>query len=99
VDIVLDIARWLIAVLAGLIYLLCSIGNWSLLLGAALGRIGSFSLVLPFLGPVFGLIMILAAPVHGLLQYWWLIVLIEPTWLIALWSFVVVPLISRDEVR
>ena len=77
------VARWMIAVSAGLLYLLCVVGNWSLLIGLSLRQVRSTSLVLPFLGPVFGFVCLIAVPVAGLLRYWWVVPLAEPTLLLA----------------
>ena len=83
-------ARWLLAVPAALLFLLCVLGNWSLLIGGAVdllrGRRGrSFSLVLPFLGPAFGIVFFLAVPLRGFTRWWWFAPLIEPTWLLGAW--------------
>ena len=94
-DIVLEILRWLVAVPAGLLFLLCVLGNWSLLIGAVLGRLKSFSLVLPFLGPLFGIVFLAAVPIDGVSSYWWLAALVEPTWLLGAWSFVTRPFTPR----
>jgi hypothetical protein len=69
-DIVLEILRWLVAVPAGLLFLLCVLGNWSLIIGAALGHLKSFSFVLPFLGAAFGVVFLLAIPIDGAASYW-----------------------------
>ena len=81
----LDILRWLIAIPTGLLFLVCVLGNWSLFLGAVLGKLRSFSLVLPFLGPLFGIVFFVTVPIDGAARLWWVALLIEPTWLVALW--------------
>jgi hypothetical protein len=80
-----DAARWLIAVPAGLLFALCVIGNWSVIIAWLVERRESgYSLVLPFLGPVFGLIVLVAVPIAGAVRYWWVVPLAEPTWFIGL---------------
>lgn len=80
--------RWLFAVPAAILFALCILGNWSLFIAGIFSllrsrEVGSFSLVLPFLGPVFGIVFFLAVPLEGFAQRWWLAILFEPTWLIA----------------
>lgn len=58
-EILLEIVRWTIAVPAALLFLMCIVGNWSLVIGAALGQLKRFSMILPFLGPVFGIVFFL----------------------------------------
>jgi hypothetical protein len=82
------VARWMIAVPAGLLFSLCVIGNWSLLLGLVLGRIKSTSLILPFLGPAFGLVFLFSVPIAGVARFWWVVPLAEPTWLLGLWYLI-----------
>ena len=94
-DIILDIAQWLVAIPTGLLFLLCFFGNWSLFIGAALGHSKSFSLVLPFLGPVFGIMFFVTVPVDGVASYWWLAALLEPTWLLGAWILVTWPFAPR----
>jgi hypothetical protein len=69
-----DVARWLMAVPTGLLFALCVIDNWSVIV-AWLDE-------WPFLGPVFGLIFLVAVPILGAVRYWWVVPLAEPTWLI-----------------
>jgi hypothetical protein len=93
----LDIVRWAAAILAGLLFLLCILGNWSLIIGAVLGHLKRFSLVLPFLGPVFGIVWFLVVPIDGMATYWWLATLIEPTWLLGIWCLVTWPFSNRKQ--
>jgi hypothetical protein len=80
-----DVARWLIAVPVGLLFALCVIGNWSVIIAWLVERrVSGYSLVLPFLGPVFGLIFLVAVPIPAAVRYWWVVPLAEPTWLIGL---------------
>jgi hypothetical protein len=80
-----DVARWLIAVPAGPLFALCVIGNWSVIIAWLVERRESgYSLALPFLGPVFGLIFLIAVPIPGAVRYWWAVPLAEPTWFIGL---------------
>jgi hypothetical protein len=81
----LDTIRWLIAIPTNLLFLLCVLGNWSLFIGAALGKLRSFSLVLPFLGPLFGIMFFVTVPIDGAARLWWVAALLEPTWLVAMW--------------
>jgi hypothetical protein len=76
-------ARWMIAVPSGILFVLCVLGNWSVLLGLVLGRVKSSSLILPFLGPVFGLVFLLTLPTPDVSRFWWVSVVAEPTWLLA----------------
>lgn len=84
----IDILRWIVAIPFALLFLMCSVGNWSLIIGAILGHVKSFSLVLPFLGPVFGILFCIAAPINGLAWFWWLAPLIEPSWILDVWILV-----------
>lgn len=95
-ELILDTIRWLIAVPAGLLFLLCALGNWSLIVGGFLGQVKSFSLVLPFLGPLFGIVMFVAIPIGGFSWYWWVAAIIEPTWLLGAWCLVTRPFIPRN---
>jgi len=90
-----DVLRWMVAVPLGLLFLLCSLGNWSLIIGALVGHLKRFSLVLPFIGPVFGILFFVAVPIDGLSWYWWLAPLIEPSWLLATWCVVTWPFAPR----
>jgi hypothetical protein len=94
-DIIFDILRWLIVVPVGALFLLCILGNWSLIIGAMLGHLKSFSLVLPFLGPVFGIVFFVVIPIDGVASYWWLAALMEPTWLLGAWCLVTWPFAPR----
>jgi hypothetical protein len=75
---ILEIIRWLIAVPAGLLFVLCFLGNWSLLVCVLLRHLKSASLILPCIGPLFGIVFFLAVPIDRLAAYWW-IALIEPS--------------------
>src|SRR5438105_1606610 len=90
-----ELFPWVGGIHLGLLFLLCSVGNWSLIIGAIRGRLKSFSLVLPFLGPVFGIMFFLLVPIDGLSRYWWLAPLIEPTWLLGAWCLVTSPFAPR----
>jgi hypothetical protein len=80
-----DVARWLIAVRAGLLFAPCVLGNWSVIIAWLVERrVSGHSLVLPFLGPVFGLIFLVAVPILAAVRYWWAVPLAEPTWFIGL---------------
>jgi hypothetical protein len=94
-EIILDVVRWLVAIPAGLLFLLCILGNWSLIIGGVLGYLKSFSLVLPFCGPVFGIVLFTTVPVDGATSYWWLGPIIEPTWLLGAWILVTWRFINR----
>jgi hypothetical protein len=96
-DIIFDIIRWLVAAPAGLLFLLCTLGNWSLIIGAALGRLKSFSLVVPYIGPAFGIVFLVAVPIDGVASYWWLAILIEPTWLLGAWCLLTWPFTSHKQ--
>ena len=96
-----DIARWLIAVPAGLIFALCVLGNWLTLIGAMVerrreGGVSFFLLV----GPVFGLIFFFSVPIPGAARYWWVALVADPITLIGLaflFSLVLEKLVrSRD---
>ncbi len=94
-------ARWMIAVPAGLLFMLCVVGNWSLLVGILIGRVKSrASLVMPFLGPALGIVFLVAVPIPSAIHYWWVALLAEPTWLLGLWCIVTAGLMrlgrSRD---
>jgi len=94
--------RWLLAVPAGMLFILCILGNWSLILGGLFtllrGQRGeSFSLVLPFIGPVLGIVFFLAVPLKGFASWWWLSMLIEPTWLLGAWFLLTLPFVNRNE--
>jgi hypothetical protein len=65
------------------------------MIGALLGHLKSFSLVLPFLGPIFGILFFVAVPLDGCSWYWWLAPLIEPTWLLGAWCLVTWPFVPR----
>lgn len=80
-----NLTRWMVAVPAGLLFALCVVGNWSCLLGVILGRLKSTSLVLPYLGPAFGIVCLLAVPIPGIKRYWWIAPVLEPTWLLGGW--------------
>ena len=82
----IEVIRWLIAVLAGSLFLFCCLANWSIVAGLVLRQIRSTSLVLPFLGPIFGLGFFLSLPIDGVKKYWWLSFLLEPTWLLGVWG-------------
>jgi hypothetical protein len=75
---------------------LCVLGNWSLIIGAVLGHLKSFSLLLPILGPIFGILFFVAVPIDGFSWFWWLAPLIEPTWLLAAWCIVTWPFVPRN---
>jgi hypothetical protein len=62
-DIILEYLQWLVAVPVRALFLLCILGNWSLIIGAVSGHLKSFSLVLPFLGPVFGIVFFVVIPI------------------------------------
>ena len=80
-----DIARWLIAVPTGLIFALWSLGNWLVLVAVCVKRReGGYSFVLPFFGPVFGLVFFFAVPIPGAARYWWAALLADPITLIGL---------------
>jgi hypothetical protein len=96
-EIILDIIRWLVAVAAGLLFTLCVLGNWSLIIGALLGHLKRFSLVLPFLGPLFGIVFFVAVPIDGAASFWWLATLVEPTWLLGAWCLVTWPFTIRKQ--
>ncbi len=86
-NLLLDLVRWLIAVPAGLLFALCVLGNWLGVVGLLVSRRKpgvSSTFVLPFLGPIFGMIFLVAVPIAGLAQYWWIAPLIEPTWVMGL---------------
>jgi hypothetical protein len=83
--ILIALVRWMIAIPAGLLFALCALGNWSLLIGLIIGRLKSTSLILPFFGPAFGLIFVFAVPIPGVVRYWWVVPLVEPTWILGAW--------------
>jgi hypothetical protein len=91
---------WLIAVPAALLFALCILGNWSLLIGAAFCRLrdpesSGFSLFLPFLGPVLGIVFFLTVPLKGFARWWWLAMLIEPTWVLGAWFLLTSRFVDR----
>jgi hypothetical protein len=94
-DVIFVILRWLVATPLGLLFLFCVLGNWSLIIGAILGRLKSFSLVLPVMGPLFGILFLVVVPINGFSRYWWLAPLIEPTWLLGVWVLVTRPFAPR----
>jgi hypothetical protein len=100
IEYAVPVARWVIAVPAGLVFALCVLGNWSLLIGGLVnllrGRETTFSLVLPFLGPLSGVIFFLAIPVSGFMRWWWLALLIEPTWLVGVCALATSLLAKRE---
>src|SRR4051794_8497177 len=94
------VARLLVAVPAAMLFLLCILGNWSLLIGMAIHALRgrkrrSCSLVLPFLGPAFGSVFFLAIPLRGFARWWWLATLIEPTWMLGAWILLTLPFVDR----
>jgi cytochrome c biogenesis protein CcdA len=66
----LDITRWVFAVIFGLIWLVCAVGNLGSIISAA-RRHGSTSLILLFGGGVLGVIAVLVCPVPGLWVWCW----------------------------
>jgi hypothetical protein len=90
-DTLIELFRWIIAIPAALLFTFCVLGNWSLLLGAAFGRLESFTLILPFLGPVFGIVFFMSIPIDRFQWYWWLAVIIEPSWFLAAWCLMTAP--------
>ena len=87
-ELLLDIIRWMIALPTGLLFGVCILGNWSLIIGIVLRQIKSCSLLLPFSGPVFGIIFLVVIPIQGMAQFWWVAPLVEPTWLLGFWCLV-----------
>ena len=84
-SLIVEISRYLIAVASGLLFALCVLGNWSELIGGWVRkRESGDSLVLPFLGPVFGILFLVAFPIPKVAKYWWVAPIVEPTWWIAL---------------
>jgi hypothetical protein len=80
---------WLIAVPTGLLFFLCAITNWLILVGGVIGRPLSTSFVLPSLGPALGIVFFVTIPIGGVASWWWLAVLLEPTWLLCAWGLFV----------
>ncbi len=81
----LEIVRWLIAVPAGLIFALCALGNWLVLLAVWVEhREGGYSFVLPFFGPAFGLVFFFSVPLPGARADWWVALVADPITLIGL---------------
>ena len=89
IDYVLQVARWIVAVPTGLLFIGCALANWSLIIGGLLnlvrGRETCFILVLPFMGPLFGLAFFLAIPAPGFARWCWLAAVLEPSWLLGAW--------------
>lgn len=92
-----EIARWLVAVPAGLLFLLCCLANWSVIVGLISKKIRSASLALPFLGPIFGLVFFFSVPATVFRSYWWLSFVLEPTWLLGVWIVATSFLTSSDK--
>jgi hypothetical protein len=81
-EVLLEIIRWPLGALAGLLFVWCALGNWALLIAGVLGKLERFSLLLPFFGPVFGILCLVIIPIEGLARYWWVAAILEPTWLV-----------------
>jgi hypothetical protein len=101
-EIFLELCRLLFAAVAGLLFVLCVLGNWGLVVGGLYQAVikkrqTSVSLVLPFLGPIFGIVFFLLVPIEGMWRFWWMAPLIEPTWLLAVWCSVTAPFVKRDQ--
>ncbi len=82
--------RWIGCIPLGLLFLLCALGNWQILIGGLVRAMKtekkhSTSLILPFIGPVFGFGFFFLIPVKTINSFFWLAPIIEPTWLMALW--------------
>jgi hypothetical protein len=71
----LDINRWVLAVLFGLFWLLCAVGNIGSII-SAVRRHGSTSLILLF-GGVSGVIAVLVCPIPGLWVWCWVPALLD----------------------
>ncbi len=94
--------RWCVAIATGLTFLCCAVGNWIILLSSFIGILrghpessgGSF--VLPYAGPILGLLFFLSIPVDGFATYWWLAFIIEPFYLVCVYAIVTSPFVDRS---
>ena len=70
-----DITRWVFAVICGLFWLLCAVGNITSII-SAIRRHGSTSLIL-LVGGVSGVIAVLVCPIPGLWVWCWVPALLD----------------------
>lgn len=98
-DTTIYIARWVGAVPLGLLFVLCALGNWSIIIESLVAAIRdddfSSSFVLPFFGPPLGVLFVALLPISGSFSYWWAAFLVEPTWLLGIWMLLTYPFASR----
>jgi hypothetical protein len=87
----LDGLRWGIAFPAMLIFGVCLAGNWATVIGGLVatlrsgqGRSGSF--ILPFVGPLLGVLFFLAVPATGYWRWFWVPVALDPIVVLTLWT-------------
>jgi hypothetical protein len=88
----------------GLLFAICAIHNWLLLIFWSVGKIRgrdfsttlSGSFVLPFVGPLFGVLLAVLVPVTGVRSFWWVAFLLEPTWLFGCVAIVTAPFVDRS---
>ena len=99
-DTALHWLRWTIAIPLGVVFLLCAVGNWQILIGGLVqafrtGKPRSSSLILPFIGPVIGIVFFLVVPVKALNAYFWVAPIIEPTWMMSVYCLVTGPIAKK----
>lgn len=87
IHVLIFIVRLCVAIPAGLVFLLCAVGNWGLFFSGVWAvlrrRSYSFSLFLPGFGAIAGILFLLTLPVDHLPRYWWVALIFDPTWIIA----------------
>ena len=94
--------RWIAAIPLGVVFILCAVGNWGILLTGLYNtwvkdREYSSSFLLPFAGPLIGIGFFLLIPISFLNSLFWLAVIIEPMWLLGLWCLVTAPFVRNDD--
>jgi hypothetical protein len=92
--------RWAVAIPAFLVFVLCLLGNWATIVGFIItinrsnSKTNSTSFLLPFVGPLLGVTFFLVVPLAGLSRWFWLPIVIDPLFLLAVWSVLVLGLLK-----
>ena len=94
------IARWTAAIPVGILFVLCAVANWGIIVAAIIAAIRgeefSSSFVLPFFGPALGVLFLALLPLSGSMTFWWAAFLADPTWLIGIWGLLTAPFRSSE---
>jgi hypothetical protein len=92
--------RWAVAIPAFLVFVLCLLGNWAAIVGFVIAinrcdsKTTSMSFRLPVVGPLLGVTFFLVVPLAGLSRWFWLPIVIDPLFVLAVWSVLALGLLK-----